>query len=144
MEPWMLTLRNNLLLFNLLIESVSSINPDHSATGSRQAVPQCWQDPKEENRCLLLRCFSVMGWREIPWQPRGHIRVLVCAKESEDPTHNGNLDVMVPDLWCEYWRTEGLLCLARWLKGNEIYLQLRTYSYFTRNKLHLSLLRTKR
>ena len=62
----MLTLRNSLLLFNLLIESMNSINPDHPATGSRQAVSQCWRDPKEENRCLLLRCFSVMGWGEIP------------------------------------------------------------------------------
>lgn len=34
----MMTLRDNLLLFNSVMESMSSINPDHPATGSTGSV----------------------------------------------------------------------------------------------------------
>ena len=61
----MMTLRDNLLLFNLVIESMSSINPDHPATGSTGSVTVLAR-PNRREQGLLLRCFSVVGWGEIP------------------------------------------------------------------------------
>ena len=61
----MMTLRDNLLLFNLIIESMSSINPDHPATGLTGSVTVLARLNRREQG-LPLRCFSVVGWGQIP------------------------------------------------------------------------------
>lgn len=66
----MMTLRDNLLLFNLVVESMSSVNPDPPATGSTGRVTVLAR-PNRREQGPAAEMLQGDGVGDIPWQPRG-------------------------------------------------------------------------